>query len=108
MGPEYDENTFPVTAMAVVEELPAGWTYEGIASGPKPTLELPAGHPGPLQFIWVDIPKFPATFSYRVRVPGGETGVRTITGQALYRTDGPQAETAAVETPLSPVEEVHR
>lgn len=100
VGLEYQPEAFPITALAVVEELPEGWTYDGIAGGPKPTIAPAVGASGPLQFVWVEIPQFPAAFAYRVRVPGGETGVRTLSGQSLYRTDGPEAQTPGVATEI--------
>jgi hypothetical protein len=79
-----------VTAMAVLEDIPPGWSFAGIVGGDGPTVPPAVGKTGQLTFIWVSIPTFPATFTYQLKVPEGESGPRTFSGYAVYRTSGPQ------------------
>lgn len=79
-----------VTAMAVLEDIPPGWSFAGIVGGDGPTVPPAMGKTGQLTFIWVNIPTFPATFTYQLKVPEGESGPRSFNGYAVYRTSGPQ------------------
>ncbi len=94
--------TETVRAMGFVEELPEGWTFDGVVSTDRPDLSPPKGRPGKLEFAWFNIPKFPATFTYRATVPANADGPKEVSGEALYRTDGPEQRTGLVTTVLTP------
>lgn len=76
-----------LTALALRETLPAGWAYAGIADGSpnRPALESNPGALGTAEFAWVDLPAFPATFTYILAVPASETSQRTLSGAPIYR-----------------------
>lgn len=84
--------TTPVSALAFVETLPVGWTFDKVTGGSAPAVAPPAGKAGNATFIWIDVPSFPATVTYTVNVPAGEAGARTLAGKAAYRTDSGQIE----------------
>lgn len=83
---------YPVTAIGLYEMLPADWTFmgmRGISTEPPPI--APAqGTAGTLQFAWITPPPFPCSFAYTVQVPENAVGVKTISGQVEYRTNGPR------------------
>ena len=93
----------PVTAIAVVEVLPEGWDFDSVVGGAAPTLVPQPGARGEINFIWVTPPTWPATFTYRVRVPENESGVRVISGHSLYRTSGGEIHTPPAITELNPL-----
>lgn len=93
----------PVTAIAVVEVLPEGWTFESVSGGAAPTLAPQSGATGEINFIWVTPPAWPATFTYRVHVPENESGTRVLSGLSLYRTSGGEIRTPPAVTELAPV-----
>ena len=51
-----------VTALGLRETIPTGWAYQGFVSGDEPGLQSAIGATGTLEFAWLDIPVFPATF----------------------------------------------
>ncbi len=83
---------YPVTAIGLYEMLPPDWVFvsmRGITTEPPPIAPAP-GTVGTLQFAWITPPAFPCTFAYTVQIPAGITGVKTISGQVEYRTNGPR------------------
>lgn len=94
--------TEPVTALALNEILPPGWTYEGIASGNAPPIQPPNGSTGQLDFAWITVPPFPVSFVYNVLVPPDAGGVQTVTGTAFYRTSGDETPSNTAVTELLP------
>jgi len=94
-----------ITALALEETIPAGWTFVSASGAAVPNLSPPAGTagPGPLEFVWFSIPAvFPATFTYVLEVPGDDASLESsISGKVLYRLSGGQLETDVVETVLS-------
>jgi hypothetical protein len=93
----------PVTALAVEETWPPGWTYVsssgvGLVDGTNaPTADAQ----GTLQFFWFSpIPTFPYTFSYEVRAPVTATGPVTMSGQSISRLSGPELRTPLVDSTL--------
>lgn len=93
--------TDPVTALALVETLPEGWTFDKVTGGAAPAVAPPAGKTSPVTFIWVQVPEFPATLTYTVNVPATDTGARTIGGKAAFRTTGVQIEGPPTATDIS-------
>jgi hypothetical protein len=93
----------PVTALAVEETWPAGWSFvsaTGVGAA-NPNISPPAGTQGTLQFIWFNpIPSFPCTFSYTVTAPVSATGTVTMTGQSVARLSGPELRTPLLESAL--------
>jgi len=83
---------YPVTAIGLYEMLPMDWVFvsmRGVTTEPPPIAPAP-GTPGTLQFAWITPPAFPCTFAYTVQIPPKVTGVKTISGQVEYRTNGPR------------------
>lgn len=93
--------TDPVTALALVETLPDGWTFDKVTGGAAPAVSPPAGKGGNVTFIWVQVPAFPATLTYTVNVPAADTGARTLAGKAAYRLTGGQIEGPPAATELT-------
>lgn len=91
----------PVTALAVVETLPEGWTFGKVTGGTPPAVAPKEGAAGVVNFIWINIPAWPATFAYSVNVPQGVSGAQKISGQALYRTSGDQQQTGTIVTEIN-------
>jgi len=96
------EGSEPVRAMGVVENLPDGWTFDGVVSTDRPDLSPQKGRDKKLEFAWFNIPKFPATFTYRIKAADTLDGTRELTGEALYRTNGPELRSPAVTSILTP------
>jgi len=91
----------PVLSLAVVEELPPGWAFGEVTGGDGPAIPPKQGQQGHVPFIWVQIPDFPASFTYTAVPPEGDSGKRTITGQVIYRTTGDEIRTPPVSTTLT-------
>ena len=97
------DNPGPVDpdTVAVVEELPAGWTFDSLVSVHPPECSpstIPSfGTAGTLEFGWSCVPAFPCAFTYRVSVPTGQTGEKSFSGNVLYRWWGQgDVQTAAI------------
>ncbi len=93
----------PVTALAVVEDCPAGWTFvssTGVADSGG--LEPSPGAAGPFEFVFLSpIPTLPYTFTYTVAVPGGDTEAAIVSGQVISRLSGPELRSPMVDTLLN-------
>ncbi|HQM51351.1 MAG TPA: hypothetical protein PLJ71_21935, partial [Candidatus Hydrogenedentes bacterium] len=94
------EGSGTVSALALYETLPAGWTYNSPVSVPGMAFTPASGSSGTLEFFWLGIPSFPATLVYRVNVPGSQSGTATICGYAEYRLGGGPLVTSTVCTPI--------
>ena len=91
-----------LTALALVERLPQGWTFQELSGGASPVITPAKGAAGELSFVWAQIPAFPFTVSYRI-VPGPEVaGPQEFQGQAVYRQAGPEQRTEMVKTTVVP------
>ncbi|HQL94640.1 MAG TPA: DUF5011 domain-containing protein [Candidatus Hydrogenedentes bacterium] len=97
-----------VTALAVVEVCPAGWTFvsaTGVADNGG--LEPSPGAEGPFEFVWLSpIPGFPYTFTYTVAVPESQEGAAVVSGQAISRLSGPELRSPMVDTSLDYIDTV--
>ncbi len=83
---------YPITAVGLYETLPPDWIFvsmRGITTEP-PQIAPAQGTAGVLQFAWITPPTFPCSFAYTVQVPEDSAGVKTISGQVEYRTNGPR------------------
>jgi len=77
--------TEDVAALGLVETLPPGWRYFS-ASGPDLPDVLPdAQASGAVEFIWLSVLEYPASFSYTIRAPLGAAGQYSLSGVAEYR-----------------------
>lgn len=89
-------------------EIPAGWTYDSGTS--EPTVKPRSGDTGVLEWAWADVPVSPATFSFKIRAPGGVNTLATLQAFGLVRVDG--ALTARLANPnpliLRPKNSYHR
>lgn len=95
--------TDPISALALVETLPEGWTFDKVTGGAAPAVAPAAGKTGIVTFIWVQVPTIPATLTYTVIPPATDTGAKVIAGKAAFRTTGPQ-----IEGPVSATELVNK
>lgn len=78
-----------ITAIGFEEQLPAGWTFDGaVSSSTAPAAYPSAGSTGLLEFAWISVPAFPATITYRVNIPSGETEPALFSGMTRYRRLG--------------------
>ena len=87
-----------VTALALEETLPPGWSFVSAAGAPMPFIVPAPGATGSLEFAWITMPVFPYTFTYVVNVPVDQEGDVVISGEALYRFLGPELRTGLLET----------
>lgn len=94
------EGTKVIRALGIQELLPEGWTFDGVVNGIKPDLSPPPGRTPLLEFAWFNIPSFPTSFTYRVRVPNDFKDVSEIQGQTLYRADGGELRTDVIKSPV--------
>ncbi len=89
-----------LSALEVVEELPAGWTFDSLVSfdpaGCGPATIPSLGATGTLEFIWICIPESPYTLTYRVNVPSGQTGEVPFSGDVHYQGAGGAEQTAPI------------
>jgi hypothetical protein len=94
--------TNPATAVALVEQLPAGWKFEKATGAALPSVVPKPGTEGKLEFVWINPPAWPAAFTYQVTVPAGETGGKQLSGQVVYRANGPEERSTSVNTDVNP------
>lgn len=96
------DGTEKLSALALVERLPKGWSFQEVSGGAKPVIVPAKDATGELTFVWVQVPAFPCTVSYRM-VPGPEVaGTQELQGQGVYRQSGPEQRTELVKTMVSP------
>ncbi len=79
-------NTGRVLSLVLVETIPQGWSFSGIVSGPQTIASSAAGKTNQVEFVWKDIPNFPATFRYRLISPPGQSGPKVLGGTTSYLT----------------------
>lgn len=91
----------PVTALALQTALPPAWTYGGIGGTLKPAIDPPVGTTGELTLIWINIPSFPATVEYTLKVADWSEGTCTLSARAIYRTLGGELKSPANEVSLT-------
>ncbi|MGC8738042.1 MAG: hypothetical protein ACP5UA_05260 [Candidatus Hydrogenedens sp.] len=91
-----------IRALGIQELLPVGWTFDSVIEGTKPDLVPPPGRTPLLEFAWFNIPAFPTSFTYRVRVPNEFKDVVEIQGQTLYRADAGELRTDVMKSPVIP------
>lgn len=95
-----------LSGLGMEETLPEGWTYKTLVSGSLPQI-APSTPVNFVEFVWNPPPAFTdgtASFTYRVAVPAGQTGVKQISGAAIYRVQGEPGEkqSQAVATSVEP------
>ncbi len=91
----------PILALAALEEVPRGWIYDGFVTGEKPAVEPPKGPRDRLTFIWITVPTFPTTFTYRLIPAENESGPREINGYSVFRRTGPEVQWPPTVTQLN-------
>lgn len=84
-----------ISAIALVETAPPGWVYTNISSarGGLPALRPQSGTEGDLNFVWIQPPNFPYTFTYTLGIPLNAAGTATLQGHAEFRQGDGAAET---------------
>ncbi len=84
-----------ISAIALVETAPPGWVYTGVSSarGGLPALRPQSGTEGDLNFVWIQPPNFPYTFTYTLGIPLNAAGTATLQGHAEFRQGDGAAET---------------
>ena len=78
-----------LSALAIRESLPPGWTYAGLTGGVAPLNDPAASNPGTLEFAWYPVPPGLFTLSYSVVAVGSESPAQAMAGlrgTAIYRT----------------------
>ena len=97
------DNPDAITALAVTEDLPAGWTFDQILSTPAPPIAPASGASGTLGFAWLSIPTtWPMVFTYRVHVPADAVGIKSFTGFVSYREMGGSIDVTTPATDIAP------
>lgn len=92
----------PLTALGLLETLPAGWAYVEIVSGPAtPAIVFPRDGTDDIEFAWYTMPAFPASFTYRVAVPADAGPEEILSGVALFRAGGTELRSNAAITVLT-------
>ncbi|MBW7865457.1 MAG: PKD domain-containing protein [Candidatus Hydrogenedentes bacterium] len=81
-----------ITSLGFIETAPAGWSFDGIASGDGPPIFPKYPVTGEYGFAYVVVPAFPVVFTYRTIPTADASGSQTFRGRVLYRTDGGQLE----------------
>lgn len=91
---DYDGSEGTITALGYEEKIPAGFSYAGplASENPTPPIVPNAGQTGTLNFAYIFVPSFPATFTYRITCPPSICEPGQLEGKVLYRTSGPQLE----------------
>lgn len=90
----------PVSAIAVVETAPPGWTFESVEGANVPPIKPAVGAQGNLSFIFIDVPAFPATFTYTLKPPADATGEQQLKGKVAYRAANAPFEGGELVTPI--------
>ncbi|MFP4500508.1 MAG: immunoglobulin-like domain-containing protein [Candidatus Hydrogenedentota bacterium] len=103
-----------ITAFAIEETVPAGWSFVEASGTPAPGNLPAAGEegPGPYNFVWFEVPAAlndgdPETtldLTYTMDVPADDTGEKTISGVVLYRLAGGQLVSDTVNTTILDVD----
>lgn len=76
-----------ITALDLLEQLPAGWSFAGITDGAAPDVLPVVGATGALEFSWNTVPSFPVEFTYAAEPPESEE-VFLFMGVARYMIGG--------------------
>ena len=92
----YDGSEGTITALGYEEKIPDGFSYLGplASENPTPPIVPSLGQTGTLNFAYIFVPSFPATFTYRIACPPSICEPGQLEGKVLYRTTGPQLESA--------------
>ena len=90
----YDGSEGTITALGYEEKIPVGFSYLGplASENPTPPIVPNFGQTGTLNFAYIFVPSFPATFTYRIACPPAICEPGELQGKVLYRTTGPQLE----------------
>ena len=92
-----------LSALGLWEELPEGWTLAEVVDSAGAEAAPEPGDSGRIEFVWLNMPVFPARIVYRVNVPEDADGVHAILGAAVYRgADSGELSTEIIPTPLAP------
>jgi uncharacterized repeat protein (TIGR01451 family) len=98
-----------VQAIALVDTLPAAWTFQSVSStNPlmtplKGSEEANADGTKTVTFYYINIPSFPITFTYRVTTGTADSGALSISGLAKFRFTGAEGQSPAVITPVTAI-----
>ncbi len=86
----------PITALAIRQIVPEGWTFVAVTGGIQPAVTPRPDATGTLDFVWITTPDWPNNFSYALRAPVDAQGAVEFQGQGIYRTSGPELRTTPV------------
>lgn len=91
-----------ITALALAETIPTGWTYEGVTavSGALPDTAPGAGAEGTLDFAWTTPPALPYSFIYTVVPATDASGTKTISGYVSCSTNTGEQNSDIVTTQI--------
>lgn len=96
------EGPAPASAVAVVETIPPGWTFEGISGGTAPPIKPAQGTKGNLSFIFIEVPPFPIKFTYTLVPAADSAGEQSIKGRVAYRSENMPLEGVEIVTTIPP------
>ena len=87
----FSEAKLALLSLNITEQIPDGWTYNSLIEEPGDLLLEPdPGDSGDLGFLWLTPPtEFPATLTYRLTVPAGQSGSQFIVGSGTYNPGTP-------------------
>ena len=95
------------TAVGIKDTVPGTWTLVNF-SAVDPTMRPAVGREvlntdgsKNMEFAYITIPSFPATFTYRVKTGDADAGQMNISGYALYRFSGAEEQSPVVNTPVN-------
>ena len=77
-----------ITGLYLAETLPVGWTLDAVTSTGHEPLLAPVAGTNKVEMLWVKIPVFPCTVTYRVRVPASAGDNQVFTGKIKWTVLG--------------------
>jgi hypothetical protein len=96
----YSDESGPVTAFGFIADLPQGWTYQGLLGRTLTAIFPNRGDTARLELAWIEVPRFPLSFTMLVHVPAVASGVQTVRANAEYRGISPPLESNEVKLDL--------
>lgn len=85
-------------AVAVVVNIPSGWTFDALTGGAVPPVKPQQGAQGTLTFIFIELPEFPVIFGYTLKPAENASGEAQVKAKVLYRANNTPAESVEIAT----------
>ncbi len=90
-----------INALGLSEKAPVGWTFQEVTGGDKPVITPKPGETAEWNFAWIEVPKFPCTFTYRAVSAANAAGPQAVAGQGIYRKMGPELRSPMTVTTIN-------